>query len=49
MFEFNGELFESEIDLLDALRAEYETGDQQLVLDTLEEYGFDLSDLKGVA
>lgn len=46
MFEFNGELFENEIDLLDALRKEYEVGDQQLVLDTLEQYGFDRSDLK---
>lgn len=46
MFEFNGELFENEIDFLDAARKEYETGDQQLVSDALEEYGFDLSDLK---
>lgn len=48
MFEFNGELFESEVDFLDAARKEYEVGDQQLVLDTLEEYGFDINDL-GVA
>jgi hypothetical protein len=46
MFEFNGELFENETDFLDAARKEYETGDQQLVSDALEEYGFDLSDLK---
>ncbi len=45
MFEFNGELFESEIDFLEAAKKEYQTGDQQLVLDALEEYGFDLSDL----
>ena len=49
MFEFNGELFENEVDLLDALKKEYEIGDRQLVLDTLEEHGFDLSDLKGAA
>jgi len=48
MFEFNGELFENEIDFLDAARKEYETGDQQLVLDALEEFGFDLNDLKVV-
>lgn len=48
MFEFNGELFENEIDFLDSARKEYETGDKQLVVDALEEYGFDLSDLKVV-
>ena len=45
MFEFNGELFENEIDFLDAARVEYETGNKQIVKDALEEYGFDLSDL----
>ena len=45
MFEFNGELFENEIDFLEAAKKEYETGDRQQVLDALEEYGFDLSDL----
>lgn len=45
MFEFNGELFESEVEFLEAAKKEYEIGDQQLVLDALEEYGFDLSDL----
>lgn len=45
MFEFNGELFESEVDFLDAVRKEYEVGDQQLALDALEEYGFDINDL----
>lgn len=48
MFEFNGELFENEIDFLDAVRKEYETGDRQLAMDALEEYGFDLSDLKAI-
>ncbi len=48
MFEFNGELFENEADFLEAAKEEYQTGDQQLVLDALEEFGFDLSDL-GVA
>jgi hypothetical protein len=45
MFEFNGELFESEIDFLDAVKKEYQTGDEQLARDALEEYGFDLNDL----
>jgi len=45
MFEFNGELFEKEADFIAAAQKEYRTGDQQLVLDALEEYGFDLSDL----
>lgn len=46
MFEFNGELFENEVDFLEAVKKEYQVGDQQLALDTLEEYGFDLSDLQ---
>lgn len=45
MFEFNGELFENEVDFLDSAKKEYQTGDKQLVLDALEDYGFDLSDL----
>lgn len=45
MFEFNGELFENEIDFLDAAKEEYLHGNKQLVMDALEEYGFDLSDL----
>lgn len=45
MFELNGELFETEIDFLDAAKKEFEVGDQQLVLDKLEEYGFDKNDL----
>lgn len=45
MFEFNGELFENEVDFLDAVKKEYQTGDQQLALDALEDYGFDLNDL----
>lgn len=46
MFEFNGELFENEIDFLAAVKSEYDIGDRQLALDALEDYGFDLSDLK---
>jgi hypothetical protein len=45
MFEFNGELFENEIDFLDAVAKEYRTGDKQLALDALEEYGFDINDI----
>lgn len=44
MFELGGDLYESKIDFLDAARKEYEVGDKQLVLDTLEEYGFDIND-----
>lgn len=45
MYELNGELFESEIDFLDAAKQEYRTGDQRLVADTLEQYGFDIHDI----
>ncbi|MFZ1812218.1 MAG: hypothetical protein WAU02_01665 [Candidatus Saccharimonadales bacterium] len=45
VYEFNGELFESEGAFLDALAHEYKQGDKELVIDTLENYGFALSDL----
>ena len=45
VYEFNGELFESEGACLDALAYEYTHGDRELVVDTLENYGFALSDL----
>lgn len=46
MFEFNGQLFENEVDFLDAVAKEYRIGDEQTALDALEEYGYDISDIK---
>lgn len=45
MFEFNGELFKNEGDLISAIREEYLNGDRQLAEDALEEFGFDVGDL----
>lgn len=45
VYEFNGELYETEGEFLDALAHEYKHGDSELVVDTLENYGFTLSDL----
>lgn len=44
-YEFEGELYSSVGELLDALAHEYKTGDREAVVDALEEYGFSLSDL----
>lgn len=44
-YEFDGQLYASEGEFLDALAHEYKTGDRQLVVDTLEAFGFSLSDL----
>lgn len=44
-FEFNGQLFESTGEFLDALAHEYKTGDRDLVVTTLEDYGFSLADI----
>lgn len=45
VYEFNGELFDNEGAFLDALAHEYTHGDTELVVDTLENYGFTLSDI----
>ena len=45
MYEFDGRMYENVGEFLDALSHEYRVGDQQLVLDALDEYGFDLSDI----
>lgn len=45
VYEFNGELFENSGEFLDALAHEYKTGDKDIVVTTLEEYGFDLGDI----
>ncbi len=44
-YEFDGQLFESESEFLEALAHEYTSGDTELVVDTLEQYGYSLSDI----
>ena len=44
-YEFDGRFFETSGEFLDALAHEYTSGDRQLVVDALEEYGFSLSDI----
>lgn len=44
-YEFDGERYETIGDFLQALAHEYKVGDKELVVETLEEYGFDLSDI----
>lgn len=44
-FEFDGQLFNSEGEFLDALAHEYKSGDKELVVDALESYGYTLADL----
>jgi hypothetical protein len=45
VYEFNGVVFEHVGEFLDALAHEYKVGDKDLVITTLEDYGFDLSDI----
>lgn len=44
-YEFDGELFDSTGEFLDALAHAYKEGDKEAVVDALEEHGFSLSDL----
>ena len=44
-FEFDGKLFDTEGEFLDALAHEYKTGDRDLVVSTLEDYGYNLADI----
>lgn len=44
-YEFDGQLYDTAGEFLDALAHEYKTGDRNAVVDTLEKYGFSLSDL----
>jgi len=44
-YEFDGELFTSVETFLEAIAHEYKTGDSDLALTALDEYGFELSDL----
>lgn len=45
-FEFDGQLFDTEGEFLDALAHEYKVGDKELVVDTLEDYGYSLADIR---
>lgn len=45
VYEFEGQLYQTEGDFLDALAHEYRVGDKELVVDTLENYGYTLSDI----
>ena len=44
-YEFDGELFDNSNEFLEALAHAYKTGDKEAVVDSLEQYGFSLSDL----
>ena len=45
VYEFEGQLYDTEGDFLSTLAHEYRTGDRELVVDTLESYGYSLSDI----
>ena len=45
VYEFDGQMFESTGEFLDALAHEYKTGDKEAAVDALENYGFSISDL----
>lgn len=45
VYEFGGEIYENSGEFLDALAHEYKMGDKELVVTTLEDYGFNLSDI----
>lgn len=44
-YEFDGRLFDNEGEFLDAIAHEYKTGDKELAVTALEDYGFALSDI----
>lgn len=44
-YEFDGQLFVSVETFLEAIAHEYKTGDKDLALSALDDYGFELSDL----
>lgn len=44
-YEFDGQLYDTTGEFLDALAHAYTSGDKEAVVDALEEYGFSLSDL----
>lgn len=44
-YEFDGVLYETEGEFLDALAHAYKQGDSNYVVDTLEKYGFTIADI----
>lgn len=44
-YEFDGELFTTVGEFLDAVSHEYRHGDKDMAVQTLEEYGFSVSDI----
>lgn len=44
-YEFDGQLFTNVGEFLDAVSHEYKQGDKDLAVQTLEDYGFSLSDI----
>lgn len=45
VYELNGELYENVEVFLEAVAHEYKTGDKDLALSKLDDYGFELSDI----
>jgi hypothetical protein len=45
VYEFGGIIYENVGEFLDALAHQYRIGDKDLVIATLEEYGFELADI----
>lgn len=45
VYEFDGTLYQTVGEFLDALAHEYKTGDKDLVLSSLDDYGFALEDI----
>lgn len=45
VYELDGQLFTNVGEFLDAVSHEYKHGDKDLAVQTLEDYGFDLSDI----
>lgn len=45
VYELNGEIYSSVGEFLEALAHEYKTGDKELALSKLDDYGFDVSDI----
>jgi hypothetical protein len=44
-YELDSELYNNVEEFLDACAHAYKTGDKELIVDTLENYGFSLSDI----
>jgi hypothetical protein len=45
VYELNGELYQSVEVFLEAVAHEYKTGDKELALSKLDDYGFDMTDI----